>query len=92
MWKLRCNGDTTTGLCVAVYRYYDSEAEETFDALLGKPELNTHVRIGIEQDGWTVTGPGDAPRLMCPAHVAAAAHMVAAELDGLPFNTTGYGE
>ncbi|MGW4488402.1 hypothetical protein ACWEOE_31725 [Amycolatopsis sp. NPDC004368] len=86
-WQLRCNGDTTFGQCRAVVTDVDPELGVYLPVLLDKAYVDPALVDHMQHEGWIISGPPDAPRLLCPDHVEAAAYLAAAQLDGLPFDT-----
>jgi hypothetical protein len=82
MYKLRCDGRTTHGQCDEVYQGYPDgdEGEGLQHFIFEKPELPRWFLAGCRS--WLILQDG---RVLCPRHVAAAEHSVAASIDGLPF-------
>lgn len=81
LWALRCDGETTRGQCAHTYHYLpDDDDGDPVQALTADPAVTTWHR-GLDSAGWLAIGD----RVLCPAHVAAAAYLCAAEIDGLPF-------
>jgi hypothetical protein len=80
MWRFRCDGDTTTGQCTEIFTFFDDDADEVVEALNDAPTIARWVSM-INSRGWLA-----GQRLLCPRHVASAEHLVAAAMDGLPFD------
>lgn len=83
LWSLRCDGETTRGQCPELCHVEDDDGEP-YQVVLWDKRLTPGWVHTLHACGWLFTGT----RLLCPRHVAAAEYLVAAELDGLPFQTT----
>lgn len=83
MWHLRCDGDTTSGQCAALYQFWDPEDDEHLITAMFAEKTLVGSERAIRSSGWEVLGD----RVLCPDHVSAAAQMVDASLNGLPFES-----
>lgn len=85
-WALRCDGEVPSGQCPTLEHWTpeDADEDEPVVALRLKPGLteSDHVWLRRGREGWTLLPDGT---VLCPQHMAAREQMVAAALEGLPF-------